>query len=196
MRSRETREEVFKHIKLLDFQLECLESSKNRSFYSTFGRNRPIVLIDGYDGTVHRGPFQTCRGRPISTNGLYDPRDERYKNALICRRWIVIRRSRCSPQYAIVAVITLLKRHVRFDHDRWSAHHVIDAQISTAPTIRRVARGHVTCVKNTVWDFSPTREKLKEIKVFIRRDGFRGLNTLPIYGRLNLMHYIVYKIYM
>ena len=97
------------------------------SFYSTFGRNRPIVSIDGYDGTVHRGPFQTCRGRLILTNGLDDPPDEHYKNALICRPWIVIRRSRCSPQDAIVAVITLLKRHVHFDHDWWSAHHMIDA---------------------------------------------------------------------
>ena len=109
------------------------------SFYSTFGRNRPIVSIDDYDRTVHRGPFQTCRGCPISTNDQDDPRDERYKNASICRHWIVIRRSRCSPQDVIVAVITLLKRRVRFDHDWWSAHHVIDAQISTVTTIRRVA---------------------------------------------------------
>ena len=28
-------------------------------------RNRPIVVIDGYNGTVHRGPFQTSRGRRI-----------------------------------------------------------------------------------------------------------------------------------
>ena len=185
-----------RQLNYIEFQLGCLESSKNRSFYITFGRNRPIVSIDGYDGTVHRGPFKTCRGRPISTNGLDDPRDERYKYASICRRWIVIRRSRCSPQDAIVAVITLLKRHVHFDHDRWSVHHVIDAQISTTPKIRRIVRGHVTCVKNTVWDFSPKWEKLKEIKAFITRDGFRRLNILPIYGRLNLMHYIVYKIYM
>ena len=30
-----------------------------------FGRNRPIVLIDGYDGTIHRGPFQLSRDRRI-----------------------------------------------------------------------------------------------------------------------------------
>ena len=70
MRSRETRGEVSKQIKFLDFQLECLQSSKNRSFYSIFGRNRLIVSIDGYDRTVLRGPFQKCRGRPILMKGL------------------------------------------------------------------------------------------------------------------------------
>ena len=30
-----------------------------------FGRNRSIVSIDGYDGMVHRGPFQLSRDRRI-----------------------------------------------------------------------------------------------------------------------------------
>ena len=30
-----------------------------------FGRDRPMALIDGYDGTVHREPFQKCHGRWI-----------------------------------------------------------------------------------------------------------------------------------
>ena len=38
---------------------------KNIMFYRVFVRNRPIVSIDGYDGTVHRGPFQLSRGRRI-----------------------------------------------------------------------------------------------------------------------------------
>ena len=38
-------------------------------FYSDFGRNRPIVSIDGYDETVHRGPFQLSPSRPIVING-------------------------------------------------------------------------------------------------------------------------------
>ena len=63
-----------KQIKLLDFQLGCLESSKNMSFYSTFGRNHPIVSIDGYDGMVHRGPFQINHSRLISIDDLDDPR--------------------------------------------------------------------------------------------------------------------------
>ena len=42
---------------------------KNTSFYSDFGRNRPIVSIDGYDETVHRGLFRLSRGRPILING-------------------------------------------------------------------------------------------------------------------------------
>ena len=43
--------------------------SKNMSFYRAFDRNHQIETIDGYDGTVHRGPFQITRGRPISING-------------------------------------------------------------------------------------------------------------------------------
>ena len=62
-----------KQINCFDFQLECLQSSKNMSFYSVFGRNRLIVSIDGYDGTVHRGPFCLSRGRSILMNGLDDP---------------------------------------------------------------------------------------------------------------------------
>ena len=39
------------------------------SFYRAFGRNRPIETIDGYDGTVHRGPFQKYHGHWISMDG-------------------------------------------------------------------------------------------------------------------------------
>ena len=53
---------------------ECLQKSKNTSFYSNFGCNRPIVSIDGYDGTVHRGPFCLSRGRQILMNGPDVPR--------------------------------------------------------------------------------------------------------------------------
>ena len=41
---------------------------KNMSFYRAFDRNRPIETIDSYDGTVHHGPFQIIRGRPILIN--------------------------------------------------------------------------------------------------------------------------------
>ena len=68
------RGEVSRQLNQIEFQLECLESSKNMSFYSTFGCNRPIVLIDGYDGTVHRGPFHLSRGRSILMNGPDVPR--------------------------------------------------------------------------------------------------------------------------
>ena len=49
--------------------LECLQRTKNTLFYSIFGRNRPIVSIDGYNGTLHRGPFQLSRGRRIVMDG-------------------------------------------------------------------------------------------------------------------------------
>ena len=39
------------------------------SFYRVFGRNCPIETIDGYDGTVHRGPFRLSRSRRILMEG-------------------------------------------------------------------------------------------------------------------------------
>ena len=57
MESRETKGMVSRQFNLIEIQLECLQMSKNILFYRAFGRNRPIVSIDGYDGTVHRGPF-------------------------------------------------------------------------------------------------------------------------------------------
>ena len=57
MESRDSRGEVSKQINCFDFQLECLQSSKNISLYRVFYRNRPIETIDSYDETVHDGPF-------------------------------------------------------------------------------------------------------------------------------------------
>ena len=42
---------------------------KNRAFYGAKFRNRPIVSIDGYDETVHRGPFRLSRDRRIVMDG-------------------------------------------------------------------------------------------------------------------------------
>ena len=50
-----------------------LRTSEEHSIYTKFGRNRPIETIDGYDGTVHRGPFRLIRGLLIPMNGLDDP---------------------------------------------------------------------------------------------------------------------------
>ena len=38
---------------------------KNISLYRAFARNRPIKTIDGYNETVHRGPFRLSRDRRI-----------------------------------------------------------------------------------------------------------------------------------
>ena len=51
-----------------------LRTSEELSIYTKFGRNCLIETIDGYDGTVHRGPFQLSRSRPISIDGPDDPR--------------------------------------------------------------------------------------------------------------------------
>ena len=40
------------------------------SFYTVFGRNRPIETIDGYDETVHRGPFPLSCSRRILMDGV------------------------------------------------------------------------------------------------------------------------------
>ena len=58
-----------KQINLLDFKLECLQIGRTCLIYRLFGHNRPIETIDGYDGTVHRGPFQLSRSRLILMDG-------------------------------------------------------------------------------------------------------------------------------
>ena len=75
MESREMRGMVSRQFYLIEIQLECLQMSKNKPFYSNFGRNRPIVSIDDYDETVHRGPFQLSPSRPISIDSSDHPRD-------------------------------------------------------------------------------------------------------------------------
>ena len=46
-----------------------LTNVKNESFYRAKFRNHPIISIDGYDGTVHRGPLQKYRSRLIVMDG-------------------------------------------------------------------------------------------------------------------------------
>ena len=69
MELRDSRREVSKQINLLDFKLEYLQIGRTCLIYRIFGRNRPIKMIDVYDGTVHRGPFQLSRSRPILMDG-------------------------------------------------------------------------------------------------------------------------------
>ena len=54
---------------LLESQTRILKNVKNTSIYRAFDRNRPIKTIDGYDETVHRGPFQLSRDRQIVIDG-------------------------------------------------------------------------------------------------------------------------------
>ena len=54
---------------------------KNMSFYRASFRNCPIVSIDGYDETVHRGPFRLSRGRRIVMDGYDLIRRESLQNA-------------------------------------------------------------------------------------------------------------------
>ena len=43
-------------------------------FYKLFGRNCTIETIDGYDETVHRGPFRLSHSRRILMDGQDVPR--------------------------------------------------------------------------------------------------------------------------
>ena len=54
---------------LLESQTRMVKNVKNTSIYRAFDRNRPIKTIDGYDETVHRGPFQLSRDRRIVIDG-------------------------------------------------------------------------------------------------------------------------------
>ena len=46
-----------------------LKNVKNMPFYRAKICNRSIKAIDGYDETVHRGPFQLSRDRRIVIDG-------------------------------------------------------------------------------------------------------------------------------
>ena len=93
MESRETRGMVSRQFNLIEIQLECLQTMKNKSFYRAFDRNRPIVSIDGYDETSMMDRFGKYRGGPILINGPDASVRLNIKNALICAPWIAIRRS-------------------------------------------------------------------------------------------------------
>ena len=95
---------------------------------------------------VHRGPFQTGRGRPISTNGLDDSRDGSYKNALICRRWIAIRRSRCYPPDLIMTVITPAFKPGALIGFGGPRVYAIDKPSFAPRPIQCTMSGHVTCI--------------------------------------------------
>ena len=60
---RETRERVSRQLNWIEISTRMIRIVKNILFYRLFRRSHPIVLIDFYNGTVHRGPFQTSRGR-------------------------------------------------------------------------------------------------------------------------------------
>ena len=62
----ERNERIGVYTSQFDWNLTRMHTStKNTSIYTKFGRNRPIVSIDGYDETVHDGPFQLSPNRQI-----------------------------------------------------------------------------------------------------------------------------------
>ena len=131
---------------------------KNKSFYRASFHNRPIVSIDDYDGTVHRGLFRKYQSRPIAMDGPDATVVVRLTNALNRARWIFIRRSRCFPRGLIWIVITPPIKHVRLDLIRWSGVHPIDAYRSISGSIRRTV-GSLTRRDREVVDFTRSRVK-------------------------------------
>ena len=75
MESREMRGSVSRQVNLIEIQLEYIHRRRTSLFKGNLGGNRPIVSIDGYDETVHNGPFQLIPSRPISIDGSDHPRD-------------------------------------------------------------------------------------------------------------------------
>ena len=69
LRSRETRERGVLTVNWIEPQTRMLKNVKNTCIYRAFDCNRPIKTIDGYDETVHRGPFQLSRDRRIMIDG-------------------------------------------------------------------------------------------------------------------------------
>ena len=67
--------------RLSEILQECLQKSKNASFYRRIGRNRRIILINGYDEMVHRGPFRLNRNHRIAMDGS----NEAFKRCVIKR---------------------------------------------------------------------------------------------------------------
>ena len=96
-----------KQINWIDFFLKCFRNQKNISIYTSFERDHPMALINGYDGMVHREPFQKCRSRLI--------RDEALKwNPLRC----VIKCIRLPPLDRDLMIRML---PARWNHDRYNS---------------------------------------------------------------------------
>ena len=73
-----------------------------------------MVLINGYDETVHHGPFQLYRIRWITDGGLgFDPCDKRYKTHPIAAVKSRSDDQDAPPARFIRTVITLDFQHVR-----------------------------------------------------------------------------------
>ena len=58
-----------RQLNFLEISTRILTFVKNISLYRAFARNSPIKTIDGYDETVHRGPFRLSRDRRIVMDG-------------------------------------------------------------------------------------------------------------------------------
>ena len=60
---------VSKQINWIDLLSNALEIRRTSLFIQILGVTVRLFLINCYDETVHRGPFQLYRSRPISMEG-------------------------------------------------------------------------------------------------------------------------------
>ena len=147
-----------------------LTNVKNESFYRAKFRNRPIISIDGYDGTVHRGPFRKYHSRPIVMDGP----DATVRDAFI-------KRLQSRP---LDLDLTVEMRPARLNLGRYNPFnsagvliiaggprvHLIDPCRSIIHEIQRSSLSHVTYIYKRSW-ISPTREISWETVGFIIPDG-------------------------
>ena len=119
---------------------------KKKSFYRASFRNRPIISINGYDGTVHRGPFQKYRSLLIVMDGP----DATVRDAFI-------KRLQSRP---LDLDLTVEMRPARLNLGRYNPFnsarvliiaggpraHAINARRLIAHLIRCSSSCHVTCI--------------------------------------------------
>ena len=69
MESRETSGMVSRQFNFIEIQLECIHRRRTRLFKLNLGVTVRSKRSDGYDETVHRGPFRLSPSRPIWIDG-------------------------------------------------------------------------------------------------------------------------------
>ena len=145
------------------FALECFRNRKNISIYTSFGRNRPIALINGYNGLVHHEPFQTCRSRLIRDEVLrWSP-----LRCVIKRLWSPSLDRDPTP-WMHPARLNMSRynsrlKHVSFDEIRWTASPLNPRAMILRSVDPVLLIGHVSCTQNTVWNLVPHGKNKRKV---------------------------------
>ena len=129
-----------------------------------------------------------------STVTMKRPTMDRFKNIVAVGSWMERLDAIVEMRYKTRLIAPLGShravemRSSPFHHERYNppfeAHvlimidglrvYAIDARISKTPTIRCIASGHVTCIKDIFAELSPTQRKSRGSIGFIRYNGYEG----------------------